>query len=313
MDVQLAHALYSSRLRLLVVRPATFTAIAGWVVVAAWLLVRKMQGAFSFTWPESVLALGCATLLATLLRSLEHWSGCGRWTEFRRASLAPVTVAVLSTAAAVAPRDSTLGAVLLGAVFVAVEAGWWALCVPRWRIAVRTHLLGIRGRQEPRFDHHSHTNTSPGEPVTTAQGRRREVTDRPASRLEEASANWRPESDLLGAESAQEIIQQVTRWRTADGSESLRAVLRADFDEGERSKSLHLSFCPPLPAIPDVEVAELEGPPATSKLAEVQNYGVRIDVRLGAPSPGKHQVWLALTGRASGLANRPPLDESATA
>jgi hypothetical protein len=82
---------------------------------------------------------------------------------------------------------------------------------------------------------------------------------------------------------ADAVVQQTTRLRTASGDQ-ITGILRAFLLAEQRSETLHVSFCPPLTAIPEIVVEQLAGPPATVKVAEVQTYGARFEMRMnGAP------------------------------
>lgn len=83
-----------------------------------------------------------------------------------------------------------------------------------------------------------------------------------------------------------DIWQQCTRFRNA-GGERIHAVARVEFAPGERSRNLHLAFCPPLAAPAALTAEQRSGPAATLHVAESREYGVRIEVRLtgGAASP----------------------------
>jgi len=87
---------------------------------------------------------------------------------------------------------------------------------------------------------------------------------------------------------AGDVLQQLTRSRTADGSQCLEGWLRMPLDAGQRTGSLHVAFCPPFPQTPELEFEQLAGPEARIKVAQLQPYGVRLDVKLvAAAGPGE--------------------------
>ncbi|MGE0760364.1 MAG: hypothetical protein AB7O38_25340, partial [Pirellulaceae bacterium] len=56
--------------------------------------------------------------------------------------------------------------------------------------------------------------------------------------------------------------------------------LRVTLDPGERTRSVHVAFCPPLDALPDLCCEPDETTFATIEVAEAAAYGARFDVRL---------------------------------
>lgn len=92
----------------------------------------------------------------------------------------------------------------------------------------------------------------------------------------------------------QHVLQQLTRFRTAEGIEGIRGTLTAEFAPGERTVALHAAFCPPLERLPQVEV-EVNDATATVKVAQVLHNGVRLDVRLARPTATKRDVGVELS------------------
>jgi hypothetical protein len=79
----------------------------------------------------------------------------------------------------------------------------------------------------------------------------------------------------------EQVLQQLTRARTAEGLEVVSGTLLAEFAPGERTVTLHAAFCPPFERLPQVEV---EATDATVKLVQVLHNGVRLDVRRAMPA-----------------------------
>jgi hypothetical protein len=75
-------------------------------------------------------------------------------------------------------------------------------------------------------------------------------------------------------------LQRVVRERDANGVEAIRATLRAEFAAGQRSATLHVGFCPPLAALPRVDVEACEGPEAEVKVSQAFAHGARLELRL---------------------------------
>ena len=98
-----------------------------------------------------------------------------------------------------------------------------------------------------------------------------------------------------GGESAESVLQELTRYRLADGREAVRGTLRAEFSAGERSTTLYVAFCPPFERLPHVEAFRLDGPPATVKLAQVLHQGAQIEVRLSGVADCQQSVTVRLS------------------
>ncbi|GAA4426225.1 hypothetical protein [Bremerella cremea] len=75
------------------------------------------------------------------------------------------------------------------------------------------------------------------------------------------------------------VTQQLTRG-VEFGQEQIHGLVRATFTPGQRHAYLHVGFCPPLPAVPHVELHQLEGPEVQIKPGQVLSNGVRFDLKL---------------------------------
>jgi hypothetical protein len=106
----------------------------------------------------------------------------------------------------------------------------------------------------------------------------------------------RRSSPAIGGEiCAGSVLQELTRYRLADGREAVRGTLRADFAAGERSTTLYVAFCPPFERLPHVEAFVVDGPPATVKLAQVLHQGAQIEVRLAGMASCQQSVTVRLS------------------
>jgi hypothetical protein len=90
-------------------------------------------------------------------------------------------------------------------------------------------------------------------------------------------------------------LQELTRYRLADGREAVRGILRADFAAGQRSTTLYVAFCPPFERLPQVDASVLDGPPATVKLPQVLHQGAQIEVRLAEMANCQQSVTVRLS------------------
>ena len=98
-----------------------------------------------------------------------------------------------------------------------------------------------------------------------------------------------------------DVCQQITRSQSPHSGDTIAGVLRALFQPGERSRNLHVAFCPPLPDRPSVEVVQLSGPRMRVKAADVQAFGVRFDLRLAAVSTQLEDVVIHFASRTHPL------------
>jgi hypothetical protein len=88
-----------------------------------------------------------------------------------------------------------------------------------------------------------------------------------------------------GEESGDEqILQRLTRGRTAEGRDFVRGELSAPFSVGERQTTLYVGFCPPFLRQPEVEAHIADDTDGSIKLVQVLHNGARLEVRLAAPA-----------------------------
>jgi hypothetical protein len=83
---------------------------------------------------------------------------------------------------------------------------------------------------------------------------------------------------------SQQILQQLTRYRDAEGRESVHGNLIAEFAPGERQTTLFVAFCPPFEHLPDVEVEIADDSSADVKAVQILHNGAQLDVRLPQPA-----------------------------
>ncbi len=93
------------------------------------------------------------------------------------------------------------------------------------------------------------------------------------------------------------VTQHLVRSKNADGAEQICGRLRIAFAAGQRTGSVHVAFCPPLAATPDLEVEQLDGPEARIKTAQLLPYGARLDLKLSAAATEPTGVLLHFSAR----------------
>jgi hypothetical protein len=98
------------------------------------------------------------------------------------------------------------------------------------------------------------------------------------------------------------VLQQLTRSRSADGVETIRGELVAEFAAGDRIAILHVAFCPPFERLPAVAAQRTSGPACEVKIAQLLHQGARLEVRLSRASTAIDRVKLEFVAR-----DQPPL------
>ncbi len=73
--------------------------------------------------------------------------------------------------------------------------------------------------------------------------------------------------------------------------------LRMPFAAGQRTGSVHVAFCPPLRATPELLVEQIGGPEARVKTAQLLPYGVRLDLKLAVAAEEPDQRAAAILAR----------------
>ncbi len=239
------------------------------------LLARRIAGGLQTPLqPTALLATGLTAAVVTIaLRSAwlhlerNNSSTASRW--LREFGFSLPSAIILSLGLAISVAGTTTGS-LIGFWFIVVaeEFGSWTLHFRRSR---RTG--GSRRVVNPTCQENA-AGSGTGHATETA-------TLDPEQRHE-------PDSELAEEPEwglAEDVSQQITRGSDDGGRESVSGFLRAEFEAGQRSESVHVSFCPPLSAMPTVHVDHVSGPSATLKPADIRIYGLRIDLRLPKPAP----------------------------
>jgi hypothetical protein len=92
----------------------------------------------------------------------------------------------------------------------------------------------------------------------------------------------------------EQLLQQLTRCRTADGSDVIRGTLVAEFAPGQRTATLYVAFCPPFERLPQIEAEIDEADLATIKLTQVLHNGAQLEVRLSRASTLRQAIAIEL-------------------
>lgn len=74
------------------------------------------------------------------------------------------------------------------------------------------------------------------------------------------------------------VVQWMSRSEEG-GAETVEGGLKVTFAPGQRQEVLHVSFCPPLAGVPEVECEVLDDVPVQVRVTAAQPYGLRIEAR----------------------------------
>src|SRR6185369_15601770 len=94
-----------------------------------------------------------------------------------------------------------------------------------------------------------------------------------ATRLKLPRSGRRRASALEADANPEQVLQQLTRFRTAEGKDAIRGTLAAEFEAGERQTTVYVGFCPPFELLPQVEANVKDDSAAEVKLAQVLHNG----------------------------------------
>jgi hypothetical protein len=97
-----------------------------------------------------------------------------------------------------------------------------------------------------------------------------------------------------------EVLQHLTRRRSAEGDEELSGWVRMPVAVGQRNGHVHVAFCPPFARTPEWVVHQADGPEARIKTAQLFPYGVRLDLKLSAAAVQPDGVLLSFSAKLPG-------------
>ena len=246
--LRIRSALSLSRYRQFII----LVAVVALLALAAFLALRRGIGAFHepLDAPHLLalgvgLAAGCHGLrLLIFVRSSPSFS----WPAFL--SIAPSLIAWLASISLTIPGSGWLGTLGLWIPLLTVEMFFWR-----------------------------------GDGLLLARAALRSSDERPSERAPagEFSAGdtgrGRDEPESNDTPLPADVLQRITRFRTAVGQECARGHVRAEFAVQQRCASVYVALCPPLPGLPEVAVEQCEGPSVEIQCAQVYSHGVRFDLR----------------------------------
>jgi uncharacterized membrane protein YhaH (DUF805 family) len=92
--------------------------------------------------------------------------------------------------------------------------------------------------------------------------------------------------------SDEQLLQQITRSRSANGCEAIDGTVVAEFAPGERTAVVHVAFCPPFERVPSVEAEVADGPACDVKITQTLHQGARLEARLSRASTAPQRVTI---------------------
>ena len=75
------------------------------------------------------------------------------------------------------------------------------------------------------------------------------------------------------------VQQQITRTKTAEGSERLEGTFWAEFPEDTLTTTVHIPFCPAFGKVPKVQVLPVNKTDVSVRIISPKTFGVRVDVK----------------------------------
>jgi hypothetical protein len=91
---------------------------------------------------------------------------------------------------------------------------------------------------------------------------------------------------------AEQLIQQLTRFRATNGNEAIRGTLVAEFAPGERTAVVYAAFCPPFEQLPQVAAQIADDSPATVTIVQRLHNGVQFEARLPHAAARRQNVTI---------------------
>ena len=259
------------------------------------LFVRRLAGGFQH--PLSTGGLIAVALLtgatASLLRSwadgirLPSRAAFWRWARLAGPSACLLLLAI-SLSLSASPAAGLWG---FWAILGGVEACWW--------------YAGVRAGAVPRLVWRW-PRRSPADAIRLAVPAARDQLERPLPPPDIADETHEEEEseDVL----PWEVTQQLTRRYDSEGRDLMFGYLRGVFEPGERSQNLHVAFCPPFEGTPVLAVHQVSGPPVAIKLAQVETYGARLELKLAAKTGQTESVVVQFEAHWQPAAEVPAVD-----
>ncbi|MEN6407380.1 MAG: hypothetical protein ABFC77_13035 [Thermoguttaceae bacterium] len=261
-------------------RGPAIAALALLFAAAAMVFWRRLAGALERPLePGWLLAVGL--LIALVAAAVRFgWFSTSQHDGPRIASWADWLVMAVASGSVVAlwvgvclPETAAVGLFLIAVILGVEESFSWAWFLQRHNPAAQVAEVSQTVSQSPQTQ--NSTTSAAVVPIPL---------DPPAAYDEQSeTALDNPPSD---------VTQQLTRCQTVDGADQFSGWLRARFAAGQRTAGVHVAFCPPFAAMPELEAEQIDGPDARIKTSQLWPYGARLDIKLSAPAEEPTDVLL---------------------
>lgn len=258
-----------------------FAAVVLWWRRLVGALVNPLEPVVLLGAAVTVSAAAAAIRLGVLDKLAPAGQPSGR-TRFARYLPWTVSASVVAIGVALSLRDTSLwGLVLFWTILTGEELWGWTPRRPLGPPPLGAPPLGAHVAAPPAVS----PRREPATPISLPR-----PSDSPFPAVDECD---------MDAVDSPDVLQQLTRRRTADGGEILSGWLRVPLAANQRTANVHVAFCPPFPRNPQVAVDQLGGPAARIKKVQVLPYGTRLDLKLAEHSDMPGSVVLqfsALSG-----------------
>ncbi len=163
---------------------------------------------------------------------------------------------------------------LLGIAISPASSSWGIAWVTAWGIGLTicVELLGRQGAETP--------------------GDSRETMEEGAA----FSVPMGTDPDLTQWMTRRVLADEGDRWDAIEGQSAV------EFAAGQQTAAVHLSICPPMLRVPEIECEVLDHPEIEWKVAAQHPYGVRLEVR--RPNPATEPLSIALGYHMAALLKR---------
>jgi hypothetical protein len=95
------------------------------------------------------------------------------------------------------------------------------------------------------------------------------------------------------------LVQQVTRVQESANRESIHALVQANIPAGDRLAIVHLAFCPPLAARPELTAHAIDADEIDVKVTQLETFGARLEARLPQVTEQPQRVMIEVLGSAT--------------
>ncbi len=111
----------------------------------------------------------------------------------------------------------------------------------------------------------------------------------------EMNEEWLGKSEICHPD---ELTQWITR-KSTDEADIIEGWIRADFAAGQREVIIHVSFCPPLAGLPQIETEDLDGSELEIRVSSIFAFGARLTARRSGRIAENHSARIGFVASAT--------------